>query len=96
MTKTAIVNRNQTSRFVKRTKLLIGIVFDLIGMTPTIFPPFALLWAPFSAMVLAVMYKGKTGKAFGIFELVEELLPVVDFIPTFTLTWLYVYEIKKQ
>lgn len=96
MEKITTVKRNKTSRFVKRTKLLIGIVFDLIGMTPTIFPPFALLWAPFSALVLAAMYRGKTGKVFGIFDLVEELIPVADFIPTFTLTWLYVYEIKKE
>lgn len=96
MAKTAVLNRTQTSRFVKRTKLLVGILFDLIGMTPTIFPPLALLWAPFSALVLAAMYKGTTGKAAGIFDFVEELIPVVDFIPTFTLTWLYVYEIKKE
>ncbi len=96
MARTTTAKRTQTSQFVKKSKLFVGIIFDLIGMSPTIFPPFALIWAPFSAMVLAAMYKGKLGKSAGIFGLVEELIPVVDFIPTFTLTWLYVYELKKE
>lgn len=86
----------KTSETVKTIKLFVSIVFDLIGMTPAVFPPLALLWAPFSALVLATMYKGKIGKLAGIFDFAEELLPVVDFIPTFTLTWLYVYKIKKE
>ena len=86
----------KTSEGVKTFKLLVSIIFDLIGMTPTVFPPLALLWAPFSALVLATMYKGKTGKFAGIFDFAEELIPVVDFIPTFTLTWLYVYKIKGE
>lgn len=86
----------KTSEAVKTIKLFVGIVFDVIGMTPAVFPPLALVWAPFSALVLAVMYKGKIGKLASIFEFAEELLPVVDFIPTFTLTWFYVYKIKKE
>ena len=42
------------------------------------------------------MYKGKVGKIAGIFDFVEELVPVFDFIPTFTLTWIYVYVIKAD
>ena len=96
MAKAATLKATQTSGFVKRTKLYVGIIFDLIGMTPTIFPPLALIWAPFSGFVLATMYKGKLGKAAGIFEFAEALIPIVNFIPTFTLTWLYVYEIKGE
>lgn len=96
MAKAVTIRANKTSEFVKRTKLYVGIIFDLIGMSPTIFPPLALIWAPFSALVLAAMYKGKIGKLAGIFDFAEELLPIIDFIPTFTLTWLYVYEIKKE
>ena len=40
------------------------------------------------------MYKGMTGKVAGVFALFEELTIGLDFIPTFTLTWLYHYVIK--
>jgi uncharacterized membrane protein len=96
MARTASIKTTKTSAFVKRTKLYIGIIFDLIGMSPTLFPPLALVWAPLSGLILAAMYKGKIGKVAGIFDFAEELLPFVDFIPTFTLTWFYVYEIRKE
>ena len=86
---------SQTSRSNRTSKLLLGIVFDLIGMFPSIFPPLAFIWAPLSALILATMYKGKIGKIAGIFDFVEEMVPVVDFIPTFTITWFYVYVIKS-
>lgn len=86
----------KTSNFSRTAKLYIGIVFDLIGMSPTLFPPLALLWAPLSGFILATMYKGTTGKVAGILDFIEELVPGVDFIPTFTLTWLYVYKIKGE
>lgn len=86
---------NPTSKSNRTTKLLLGIVFDLIGMFPSIFPPVAFIWAPLSALLLATMYKGKIGKIAGVFDFVEEMIPVVDFIPTFTITWFYVYVIKS-
>ena len=85
----------QTSKSNRTTKLFLGIFFDLIGMFPSIFPPLAFIWAPLSALILATMYKGKIGKIAGIFDFVEEMVPVVDFIPTFTITWFYVYVIKS-
>ena len=96
MYKTIPYQVKQTSKTNKTTKLFIGIILDLIGMFPTLFPPIAFIWAPLSAIILAVMYKGKVGKIAGIFDFVEELIPVVDFIPTFTLTWIYVYLIKED
>ena len=42
------------------------------------------------------MYKGSIGKVGGIIAFVEEALPGLDFIPTFTLTWVYTYIIKKD
>jgi hypothetical protein len=96
MYKNKSVTAVKTSESVKTAKLLLSILFDIIGMTPTVFPPLALLWAPFSALVLTTMYKGKTGRFAGLFDFAEELIPVVDFIPTFTLTWLYVYKIKGE
>ena len=94
MDKTVPFETSQTSKSHKKTKLLLGILFDLIGMFPSVFPPLGLIWAPISGVLLAIMYKGRIGKIAGIFDFIEELIPGVDVIPTFTLTWIYVYIIK--
>lgn len=94
MQKAIPINTPRTSTKHRTAKFFIGILFDLIGMFPTLFPPLAIIWAPLSALLLAFMYKGKIGKVAGIFDFVEELVPIVDFIPTFTLTWFYVYAVK--
>ncbi len=84
----------------KKTKLILGIIFDLIGMLSYIVPVFAeitdVVWAPISVFLMMVMYKGTTGKVAGIISFIEEAFPFIDFIPTFTLTWVYKYVIKKE
>lgn len=88
------------STSAKTTKLLLGIVFDLVGMISYLFPGIAetidIVWAPISGFLLTKMYKGKTGKIAGIIGTIEELIPFTDIIPTFTLTWIYTYVIKKE
>jgi len=42
------------------------------------------------------MYKGNVGKIGGLVSFVEEAIPGLDFFPSFTLTWLYVYILKKE
>lgn len=83
----------------KYTKLLLGIIFDLIGLVSYLFPGIAetidVIWAPISGFLLMKMYKGKTGKIAGFIGFVEEIVPFTDIIPTFTLTWIYVYVFKK-
>lgn len=84
----------------KILKLFLGILFDFIGMLSYVFPgigeTFDIIWAPISGFILMKMYKGTVGKIGGVIETVEELLPFTDIIPTFTLTWIYVYLIKKD
>lgn len=84
----------------KILKLFLGIIFDLIGMISYLIPGVAesvdLIWAPVSGILLAKMYNGWTGKIAGIFGTLEELIPFTDVIPTFTLTWIYVYVIRKE
>ncbi len=84
----------------KKTKLILGIVFDLIGMLSYLVPVFAEItdafWAPLSVVIMSAMYKGTVGKVAGIISFVEEAFPFIDFIPTFTLTWIYKYVIKKE
>ncbi|WP_339837010.1 hypothetical protein [uncultured Flavobacterium sp.] len=84
----------------KKTKLILGIAFDLVGMLSYVVPVFAettdIFWAPISGFIMMAMYKGTTGKVAGIISFVEEAFPFIDFIPTFTLTWVYKYVIKKE
>lgn len=80
----------------KNKKLVLGIVFDLLGYVSYIFPLFDIVWAPASAYLMTKMYKGRQGKIAAVISFVEEALPFVDIIPTFTLMWLYRYVFKNQ
>ena len=92
---TSIVNKTD-----KKTKLILSLIFDGIGMLSYIVPIFAesldVIWAPISGLLLVIMYKGAVGKIAGLFGTVEELIPLTDIIPTFTITWFYTYIIRKE
>ncbi len=94
-----IVNNTiQPPKSDKTSKLLLSLLFDGIGMLSYIVPVFAevtdFIWAPISGILLVIMFKGTAGKLAGIFGFIEELVPFIDFIPTFTITWFYTYIIK--
>ena len=72
--------------------LILSLLLDLIGMIPFI----DIIWAPISGFLLSKMYKGNTGKVAGIIGFIEELIPGTDFIPTFTITWIYTYIIHGK
>jgi hypothetical protein len=84
----------------KYNKLLLSILFDAIGYASFIIPGIGeftdIIWAPVSAWLMIKMYKGNTGKIAGVISFIEEILPGLDVIPTFTLTWLYTYILKKS
>ncbi|MBC9798640.1 hypothetical protein IBL28_21925 [Sinomicrobium sp. FJxs] len=84
----------------KYKKLLFGLLFDAIGYVSYIVPGYGefvdVLWAPASAWLISRMYKGQTGKVAAVVSLIEELAPGLDVIPTFTLTWFYVYVFEKK
>jgi hypothetical protein len=63
---------------------------------PVIGPMLDILWAPYAAKKMSEMYKGKEGKIASIAVFIEEVLPVTDVIPTFTLMWLYTFIWKRQ
>lgn len=71
---TSIVNKSD-----KKTKLILSLIFDGIGMLSYIVPIFAesldVIWAPISGLLLVIMYKGAVGKIAGLFGTVEELIP---------------------
>jgi hypothetical protein len=84
----------------KSSKLFYGIVFDLVGMVSYAIPGIGeltdIIWAPIAGYLMTKIYPGKTGKRAGIITTIEELIPGLDIIPTFTLTWIYTYIIKKE
>ncbi|MCF6280534.1 MAG: hypothetical protein L3J14_09335 [Flavobacteriaceae bacterium] len=80
----------------KYKKLTLGILFDALGYVSFIFPPFDFIWAPLSAYLMTKLYKGKKGKIAAAITFVEEALPFLDVIPTFTLMWLYIYVFNKE
>ncbi|MDT8414143.1 MAG: hypothetical protein RQ735_02090 [Flavobacteriaceae bacterium] len=79
--------------------LFLSIIFDGIGMLsfslPIIGESFDVIWAPISGVLLYKLYGGTVGKVSGIISVIEELLPFSDFVPTFTLTWMYTFLLKK-
>ena len=83
----------------KYRNLLLGLLFDAIGMLSFTVPfvgEFAdVIWAPVSGLLMVRLYKGTIGKVGGVVSVVEELFPFTDVIPTFTLAWIYKYWIKR-
>lgn len=75
------------------TKLVLSIIFDAIGMLTFTIPGVGefgdIIWAPLSYWLMTRMYAGSLGKVSGVISFIEEALPGTDFVPTFTLTWLY-------
>ena len=84
----------------KYTKLFLSLILDAIGYVSFVIPgigEFAdIVWAPISGWLMTKLYKGKVGKIAGIITFIEEALPVMDVIPTFTMMWFYTYVIKKD
>jgi hypothetical protein len=80
----------------KYSKLTLSIIFDAIGYISLIFPPFDFVWAPMAGYLMTKLYKGKTGKIAGIIVFIEEALPWLDVVPTFTLMWMYSFIFKPE
>jgi len=79
------------NKLKKQHKLVLGLIFDLLGYVSFIFPPFDFVLAPLSGYLMTKLYEGKKGKIAGIFVFIEEALPFLDIVPTFTIMWLYTY-----
>jgi len=84
-----MLNLDQNSK----QKLLLSIFFDALGMLSFTLPMIGefedVVWAPLAYWLMTKMYSGSMGKVAGAITFIEEILPGLDFIPTFTLTWLY-------
>jgi hypothetical protein len=83
----------------KLRNLVLGLLFDGIGMLSFTIPgigEFAdVIWAPVAGYLMMKMYKGTAGKVGGVIAFLEEIIPFTDFIPSFTIMWIYNYFVKK-
>lgn len=80
----------------KYKKLTLSVLLDAMGYVSIIFPPLDFVWAPASAFIMTKLYKGKEGKVAAVVSFIEEALPFLDVIPTFTIMWLYSYVINPK
>lgn len=73
---------------------------DIIGYATYTIPLLGefgdLLWAPLSAFLFYKTFGGWKGLLGGMFNFIEELLPFTDFIPTFTIAWLWQHATQRK
>ena len=76
------------------------IAMDLAGMASYAIPVLGeiidIAWAPVSAAIYLKMFGVRKGMLGGIFNFVEELLPGLDIIPTFTISWFLLYSKSRK
>src|SRR5688572_14302464 len=81
-----------TPQKTNTASLVFCIIMDLIGYAtfslPLIGEALDLVWAPISALIFYRTFGGWKGAFGGMFNFIEEILPFMDFIPTFTITWM--------
>lgn len=67
------------------------ILLDAVGMAsaaiPAITPFIDVVWAPVAASISYKMFGEKKGKYTSLLTFIEELFPVTDMVPTFTIFW---------
>lgn len=74
------------------------ILMDIIGLASYLLPAFGewtdIVWAPVSAIIFYKTFGGKTGQVGAFINLLEEIIPFTDLLPTFTIA--YFYEKQKK
>ena len=82
--------------------LFYGLIIDAVGVLTSswvlpVIGDFAdIIWAPLTAWLMTRFYKGNAGKVAGVATFIEEIIPGLDIIPSFTLMWFYTYVISKS
>lgn len=87
------MNKQQTT-----TSLVFCVLMDIVGYATYAVPVLGefgdIIWAPISALVFYRTFGGWKGAFGGLFNFVEEILPGLDFIPSFTIMW-FIQRLKK-
>ena len=84
----------------KQPSLQFCLLMDAIGCIPFLIPvigeAFDIVWAPISAIIFYFAFGGRKAMYGAAFNLVEEIVPFMNFIPTFTIAWAWQkYVVKK-
>jgi len=84
----------------KYSLLVISIILDLVGLISFTIPAVGefsdIIWAPISAYLMLKLYKGMPAKIASATVFIEEIMPWSDFIPTFTIMWIWTTYFKKE
>jgi hypothetical protein len=84
----------------KTGSLIFCLAMDAVGYATYSIPLLGefgdLLWAPVSAIIFYKTFGGWKGTFGSVFNFAEELLPGTDFIPSFTLMWLWKNFMQKE
>ncbi len=84
----------------QKPSLQFCILMDLLGCATYLIPGigewFDIAFAPISAIIYFIAFKGMRGVIGGSINFLEELLPGTDIIPTFTITWLLIRYDKQS
>ena len=82
------------------TSLIFCVLMDFIGYASYALPVLGefgdIIWAPISALIFFRTFGGWKGAVGGLFNVVEDILPGLDFIPSFTIMWLWQRMKKPQ
>ena len=74
----------------KLPDLKLCILLDAIGCLSYAIPFFGefsdIIWAPLSGFIFYFLFGNRLGAMGGVFSFIEEIIPGVDFIPTFTIS----------
>ena len=84
----------------QQTSLLFCLAMDAVGYASYALPflgEFAdIIWAPISALIFFRTFGGWKGAFGSLFNFAEELLPGLDFIPSFTIMWAWKHVAVKK
>jgi len=84
----------------KQPSIFFCLLMDLVGYATYAVPFFGefadLIWAPVSSLIFMNTFGGWRGVLGGFGNLIEELLPGTDFIPSFTIMWFINQARKKE
>jgi hypothetical protein len=72
--------------------IVICILLDIVGMASYLIPALGefadAVWAPISGFLFFVLFGGRFGAIGGVLNFLEEIIPLTDIIPSFTIAWL--------
>ncbi len=76
----------------KYRRLAKCLLLDAVGMAsaviPVIGPVLDVVWAPVAASISYKMFGERRGKYTSLVTFIEEILPITDMVPSFTIFWI--------